>query len=761
MTSRIQNVRRKHASDRPSNLVLLVALALVPICSNPSMIRRAGAGEVPPAPRLGSVLPGVAPDDEYEAPPARADAVGAGARDVLRAPGLVRGVRAWPSEKPSTASLAIDGDADTAWRGAARGSKWEWRASFRAPVHLAVLRAAFGDATTSGVPTAYRWEARPPRVGDRPCDDDDVAFVEIPGAVRADAKPGATPSEPTRRSWFVDVDACALRLVVTRTNAGAPTLREIAAFEGARNVLADAVASDDGALDGFSAAGAIDGTYAGRWVGAPGRDRWTLVVRLPEPTPIDRVRMVLGFTGTGHPRSGPAEGVGRTYGVAFGPASYSLEASDDGERFTSIASTPTRDDGTVIPLRRRLVKLAQPRTVRALRLVMHGATGATGIVDAGATPVVREISAYRADDARAVIAAPWILSVNANPAIAVHAQRGGEIANDIYYAKFLQQRLLPLFPALRDDDRFARSLGPKGELLEAPPGDADGEVLESIEGDDEQLDRALLEQSSPPPIAVLSGSNDWEYGARTVSDVATGRKRWHWDPLADARLGGMGRIHHAVKERAVPLLGFCGGAQILALLEAKRSDSDGEAIDAEIIDSVLRRTTGQPIRGYASSTALSRAWPGEARERAVITFDPLDPLFWDVAGPTRVRTTTREFLESHVDVVRPDAFLAGGPLADLVIVAKSEFCAADVIDPSPRDPSRPDPNGWRRCATVPEVFRAKGGRWPLIGVQGHAEHPRDFLAAAPGDPPEAPADPRMFVAAAIEEIVAAYVRNAR
>jgi len=407
------------------------------------------------------------------------------------------------------------------------------------------------------------------------------------------------------------------------------------------------------------------------------------------------------------------------------------------------------------------VHVDRPRTLRAIRLVIDGATGATGVLERGASPVVREIAAYRSDDPRAVIPAPWILSVNANPAIAVHAQRGGEIANDIYYAKFLQQRFSPFLFPLRRDDRFARSLGMKGELLDAPPGETDGEALESIEGDDEQLERALLTESSPPPIAVLSGSNDWDYGARTESDVTTGRKRWHWDPLPDARHGGMGRIHRVVKDRAVPLLGFCGGAQILALLQAKRSDADDERADAEIIDSVLRRTNGEPVRGYAPSWALSRSWPGEQRDRAIIGFDPTDRLFWDIAGPTKMRATSAEFLESHVDVVRPDAFLPGGPLDDFVMVAKSEFCAQEVIDASPRDRARRDPRGYRFCATVPEVFRAKTGPWPLIGVQSHAEHPRDFLAAAPGEPPEAPADPRMFLAAAIEEIVDAHLRNAR
>jgi hypothetical protein len=745
---------------RPSNLVVLFVLGLIPICSDPRMVKRAGAGEPAPAAKWLDAITGTAPEAREEQVPERIDPRAPGARDVLRDAVNVRGVRAIPSDEPLTAARAIDGDESTAWRGAEDASSWIWRASFRRPVHVSVLRAAFGASTTKGVPIVYRWEARLPRVGDRPCDED-TAFVDVAGAEQRGPASTTNPAEPTHKSWFVDVDACALKLVVDRTNGGPPIVREVAAFEGARDVLRDGTATSDDTLGGFPPAFAIDGTYEHRWVGAPDRDHWTLTVTLPQAMPIDRVRLVLGSDATGHPRGGAAVGIGRTYGIAFGPSHYVIEGSEDGAHFTPIAATPTRADGSVVPLRRRLVRIDRPRALRAIRLVIDGATGASGVPQSGASPVVREIAAYRADDRRAVIAAPWILSVNSNPAIAMHMQRGAEIANDIYYAKFLQQRFAPFLHPLRRDDRYARSLGMKGELLEAAPGETDGEALESIEGDDEQLERALLTESNPPPITVLSGSNDWDYASRTEPDVTSGRKRWHWDPLPDARHGGMGRIHRVVKDRAVPFLGFCGGAQILALLQAKRSDSDDDRDDAEIIDSVLRRTTGQPIRGYAPSWALSRSWPGEARDRAVIRFDPTDRLFWDIAGPTKMRASSAEFLESHVDVVRPDAFLPGGPLEDFVLVARSEFCGQEVVDGSPRDRARRDPRAWRFCATVPEVFRANSGPWPLIGVQSHAEHPRDFLVAAQGEPAEAPSDPRMFLAAAFEEIVDAYLRNAR
>jgi len=145
--------------------------------------------------------------------------------------------------------------------------------------------------------------------------------------------------------------------------------------------------------------------------------------------------------------------------------------------------------------------------------VMDGATGEGGVPAQGAVPVVREISAYRADDRRPILAAPWILSVNANPSVQSRAARGGEWTNDVYHAKFLQRRFASLLAALRRDDKYARSLGPHGELLDVPPGEGAGEALEAIEGDDPLLDAQLLARSSPPPIVVLSGSNDWDYAS--------------------------------------------------------------------------------------------------------------------------------------------------------------------------------------------------------------------------------------------------------
>jgi hypothetical protein len=560
-------------------------------------------------------------------------------------------------------------------------------------------------------------------------------------------------AQPTRRSWFVDAEACALRLVVDRTNAGPPVVREVQAIEAARDVLRGADATDDGAYPGFRAADAVDGTYAQRWAGAPGRSRWTLRVDLPRPQPIDRIRLQVGFDATSVPR--PEHG--RSYAVAWAPVRYALEVSEDGRRFVPVATEPLRPDGTVLPLRRRLVTLPGGRTVRALRLVMSGATGAGGAPEAGAVPVVREIAAYRADDPRPILAAPWILSVNANPSAESHTTPGGEVTNDAYWAKFLQRRLQPLVPSLRRDDRYSRALGDHGEPLDAPPNDEAGQVLESIEGDDPLLDAQLLSQSSPPPVAILSGSDAWDYAPETGPDRLH-PKLWHWDPLRDARSGGMGQLALAVRQRVAPFLGFCGGAQILALLEARRS---GGAIDDDrhLIDSILRRTSGHPIRGFAPPVDLERAWPGEPHPpRARVQFVPTDPLFADMAGPLR-RSTTQALPEWHSDVVRPDAFLPGGPLERFEVLATSAFCGPDVVAGSPRDSPFANPGGPGWCDTVPEAFRSRDRSWPIIAAQFHAEQ-KDFATPGPDDPPESVADARLFLVAAYEAMVDAYVKLA-
>jgi hypothetical protein len=675
--------------------------------------------------------------------------------DALRTSGLGMVRAADPSGE--AARLAVDGRDDTAWTGRPGETRWKWSAAFAQPVHVGLVRARFGTSPTSGVPTAFHWEARPVEARDASCSSlgptSDDGWVALDATAQSPG-PAEHLAQPTRRSWFVDADACGLRLVIDRTNAGPPVVREVQAIEGARDVLRGAEARDDGAYPGFDAAGAVDGTYAGRWAGAPGRSRWTLRVDLPEPETIDRVRLVLGFDATSIPRPGS----GRSYAISWAPLHYSLEVSEDGKRFFAVASEPLRPDGSLLPLRRRLVTLPEARTVRALRLVVVGATGASGLPEGDAVPVVRELAAYRADDPRPILASPWLLSINANPSAESHLTPGGELTNDAYWAKFLQRRFATFLPALRTDDRFDRSLGLHGEALDAAPRDDAGAVLEAIEGDDPQLDAQLLSQSSPPPIAVLSGSDDWDYAAETSPDPAHPR-HWHWDPLRDARAGGMGQLAPAVRQRVAPFLGFCGGAQILGLLEARRGDGTSPEEDGRIIDGVLRRISGQRIRGFATPADIERAWPGDPHaSRARIQFVQGDPLFADVAGARR-RSTTQALPESHSDAVRADAFLAGAPMQRFEVLATSSFCASDVVAAGVRDGIFPNPNGSGWCDTVPEAFRSRDRAWPIIGAQFHAEQ-KDFSTPGPGDPPESVADARLFLVSAYEEMVDAYVKLA-
>ena len=671
--------------------------------------------------------------------------------DALHTSALL-GVRA-ANPSGEDARFAVDGREDTAWAGRAGELQWRWSAAFAQPVHVGLLRARFGNSPTSGVPTTFHWETRPASGGSPRCPNpSDNGWTALDASDQT-APPGDLLAQPTRRSWFVDADTCGLRLVIDRTNAGPPVVREVQAIESARNVLLGADASDDGAFPGFRAADAFDGSYATRWAGAPGKSRWSLRVDLQDALPIDRIRLVLGFDATSVPRAG----AGRAYAIAWGPVHYVLEVSEDGRRFSQVAADPLRSDGGALPLRRRLVTLPAPRIVRSLRLVIAGATGADGVVVPGAVPVVREIAAYRADDERPVLAPPWILSVNANPSAESRGTPGGELTNDAYHAKFLQSRFAQLLPVLRRDDRYARSLGDRGEPLDAPPSDEAGQVLESIEGDDPLLDAQFLSRASPPPLAILSGSNDWDYAGQTAADPAH-PKEWHWDPLRDARLGGMGQLGPAVRERVAPFMGFCGGAQLLALLAARQGDTASEG-DLRVIDRVLRRTSGRPIRGFAPPIDVLRAWPTDPHPaRAKIRFLASDPLFEDVAGPLH-RSTTQALPELHSDAVRPDAFLAGGVLDRFEMLATSAFCGADVVAAGPRDGVFPNPSGPGWCDTVPEAFRSKGRGWPIIASQFHAEQ-RDFTTPGPGDPPESVADARLFLAGAFEQMVDAYVKLA-
>jgi hypothetical protein len=222
----------------------------------------------------------------------------------------------------------------------------------------------------------------------------------------------------------------------------------------------------------------------------------------------------------------------------------------------------------------------------------------------------------------------------------------------------------------------------------------------------------------------------------------------------------MGQLGAAVTGRVAPFLGFCGGAQILALLEARGHGAPATEGDQELIDRILKRASGHRIRGFATARDIEWAWPTDRNPRhARITFPPRDPLFADLAGPA-LRDSTQALPEAHADAVRVDAFLPGGPLARFEVLAASLFCARHVVAAGPSDGVVPGPRGGDWCDTVPEVFRSREPSWPVIGTQFHAEQ-REFGMQAPGDPPESVDDPRLFIAGAFEQIVDAYERLGR
>ncbi|MFO0659411.1 MAG: hypothetical protein U0165_06230 [Polyangiaceae bacterium] len=233
----------------------------------------------------------------------------------------------------------------------------------------------------------------------------------------------------------------------------------------------------------------------------------------------------------------------------------------------------------------------------------------------------------------------------------------------------------------------------------------------------------------------------------------------------------MGRLVSAVRDRVAPFIGFCGGAQILALLEATgaKSNVTPASIDPEerffpggktSFDPLLLRLGNEPIRGVIKRPKpYERAWwsdpPEMDRDRPVIVFDPSDPLF-DTHGETTRRSSTRELPSSHGDLLRSQA-LERGPLRELKVVAYSHFCRPWVREDGP-EPTWLMPNG-ARCIQVPQAFRSVSREgFPLIGFQFHPEQ-RDFTRLAPGSPTDARGDAMNVFANAVALALDEYIRR--
>jgi hypothetical protein len=337
--------------------------------------------------------------------------------------------------------------------------------------------------------------------------------------------------------------------------------------------------------------------------------------------------------------------------------------------------------------------------------------------------------------------------------------KGGEAFSDGLHARDVHARLRRILGGVDDDTRWPADAS-RGRTVGI------GRFVEVIEGDDPVLSPSFLAESSPPPTLVLSGAFDWEFDAQTKR-MSYKPGRVHWNVVAPAGdEGGMGGLAPAVRSRLAPMIGFCGGAQILALLTAmrERAEDVDENEARTLLDGVLLRNDNSPIRGRLDHPdPYERTFwfdsPSLDGRRPALSFDPLDPLFGGFSAPgadAGTRRETREIPSSHGDMLRVSAF-DRGPLATYVLASTSTFCRPWIHPDGPErtwvDPRQPDD----RCVTVPQAFRTRDdGRFPIVGFQFHPEQ-RDLQRLAPGSPPEARGDALNVLANAIDLALEGYV----
>jgi hypothetical protein len=346
---------------------------------------------------------------------------------------------------------------------------------------------------------------------------------------------------------------------------------------------------------------------------------------------------------------------------------------------------------------------------------------------------------------------PSFLSVDANPAALAAKQKGGEAFSDGLFARDAYHRLRRIVLGFDADSRWPADASRPRDM-------GTGRFLEAIEGDDPSFDADLLAAMSPPPVALLSGSFDWDFDPSTEPSPKR-RGHWGWDVLAGPTSPdrGMGQLRSAVRGRVAPMIGFCGGAQILALLDAPGDgDIAAQAGYEPLLDGILLRTGNRPVRGLVTrKDAYERAWwsDGESldKDRPRIEFDPMSALFAPGEGG-HLRSATFELPTSHGDMIRASAF--DTVLRDLEVVATSEFCRPWVAADGP-EPTWP--RGEQRCVKVPQAFRSRGDeRYPIVGFQFHPEQ-RDLVRLVGGDPPDARGDALSVLANALDLALDSYV----
>ena len=602
--------------------------------------------------------------------------------DALHAPDLLAVRAADPTGEQ--ARLAVDGRDDTVWTGRAGETQWRWAAAFAQPVHLGLLRARFGSSATSGVPTVFRWEVRAPREA-RPRPDVQRCSRRttrrrhgspLEGADSVGAA-GDLAAQPSRRSWFVDADACALRLVVDRTNAGPPVLREVQAIESAATSCASGDASDDGAYPGMSAGGAIDGTYARRWAGAPGKSRWTLRVDLARAAahrpraPRARLRRDERAARRRRPQLRHRLGAGALH--ARGERGRASASS----RSPASRCAPT---GRSCRCAGASSRCSSPARVRALRLVMTGATGASGLPEPGAVPVVREIAAYRADDTRPILATPWILSVNANPSAE---------SRDT--------------PGRRGDQRRVPREVPAGALRPTPAGAAARRSLRPLARAPRRAARRAAERRGGRGARV-------DRGRRSAARRAVPRAE---QPAAHRRAERLERLGLRAPRRGRTRRTRSAGTGIRCATRASAAwASSRPAVRhrvAPFLGLLRRRADLGAARGASAPTRLARGRPAPHRSGAAAHERPPDPRL-RAADRRRARVAHRPAPAAREDPVRPERPAVRRPLRARCAARRRRRCPSRT--PTPSGPTRSCPAGrWSasRCVAT-SAFCAPGRR---------------------------------------------------
>lgn len=681
------------------------------------------------------------------------------------------------SAEGSSPLAIVDGDEGTAWRGDPAAKSWSVTVPFQRVVHLALLRVRFGDDAIHGVPAIYRWQVQRPDA-DGVCQPG-ARFETVRDGYRNDNQGipflhGPSHIHALRQALFVDDDACALRVEIESMgqtfptlDPGPPVIRELRALEGARSIAAQARVQgrgDRGATperEGRTAAlastaeGAVDGKYETFWAGEQGQSTWTLELVWPSAQIVDRVALTLGLDAVTVPDD---DGTGRNFTGAYLPTKYRIETSYDDDP----AHFVVWDVAPPLPLRRRVLLDRGGRPVKRLRMVIDEATGPWGERDPRlGAPVVRDLEVFEEADSRPIVKSPAFMVTNANPAILTHELAGGEAHSDGLHARDFYGRLRRILGGIDDDTRWPAD-------ATRPRTVGTGRFVEAIEGDDPTLSPALLRASSPPPTLVLSGAFDWEFDVHTQKTAERpGRVRWNVvAPAGDD--GGMGGLSPAVKQRLAPMIGFCGGAQILALLTSMSEPAENvDEVEARgILDRVLLRNDNSPIRGKLDHPEpYERSFwfdpPALDASRPTLHYAPRDPLFRGLTPedtPGEPRRTTREIPSSHGDMLRASAF-ARGPLDGFVLAATSTFCRTWVED-SGYEPTAIDPRDpARRCVTVPQAFRSRNeSRFPIVGFQFHPEQ-RDLQRLAPGSPPEARGDALNVLANTVDLVLEGYIRS--